>query len=139
MHLRLNARVGMRSVTGRRFRLAQDMNLLRRLHSCLRSLFQEQIPRRIPRRCVKPRIGSYVVHVQSQLRLVVQAGMTDDLWHWLMDQGWRVEPYRPDRRAYRDIPASYVTQLIDADPSDWRPLMDEAIQCAQTKPVLIWR
>jgi hypothetical protein len=63
--------------------------------------------------------------------------MSDELWQWLMDQGWRVEVYRPDRREYRDIPGSYVTQLIDADPAQRAQLMAEAIANAQPKAALV--
>jgi len=109
------------------------MHLPDSLRARLRWLLRQQIPRRLPPRSSKPRIGSSVVHVEKGIRLSVQAGMSDDLWKWLMDRGWRVEPYRPDRREYRDIPASYVTRLIDADPTGWRPLMNEAILNTQQR------
>jgi len=110
------------------------MHLLRHVRMCLRPFLRRESPRQVPRRSAKPRIGSYVVHVQGALRLLTQAGMSDDLWVWLMNQGWRVEHYRPDRRAYRHIPASYVTRLIDADPSQWERLMIAAIQYAEYRP-----
>jgi len=77
-----------------------------------------------------------VIHAQDGLRLVVQAGMSNDLWLWLMDQGWCVETYRPDRRAYKDIAPSYVTCLIDSHPSQREKLMDEAIVNAQSRDAL---
>jgi hypothetical protein len=86
---------------------------------------------------VKPRIGSHVVHVQKKLRMVVQAGMSDDLWKWLMDHGWRVSSHRPERRSYSDIPASYVTRLIDADPTQRKQLMVEATLNAQSRDELV--
>jgi hypothetical protein len=63
--------------------------------------------------------------------------MSDQLWKWLMDRGWRVETHRPDRREYRDIPVSYVTRLIDADPASWRRVMIEAISNTQVRSGLI--
>ncbi|HEX4596393.1 MAG TPA: hypothetical protein VH278_01285 [Burkholderiaceae bacterium] len=99
----------------------------------LRSLLGEQVPRSLPRRSRKPRIGAYVVHVEEGLRLVMQAGLSDEQWLWLMDRGWRVPPYHPDRRAYRDIPASFITRLIDADYGHREHILFEAIMSAQEK------
>ena len=109
------------------------MNPLGSLRSRLRSLWGEQVPRALPRRSRKPRIGAYVVHVPDSLRLVMQAGLSDDLWQWLMDRGWRVPSYHPDRRAYRDIPVSFVTRLIDADSDHREQVLAEAIGSAQDK------
>jgi len=108
------------------------------LRSRLRSLLgkpREQVPRGLARRGRKPRIGAYVVHVQQGLRLTMQAGLSDELWQWLMDQGWRVPPIHPDRRTYRDIPGSFVTRLIDAHPTERRKVMYEAMKSAKPKPV----
>jgi hypothetical protein len=107
------------------------MGLIATLRARMRLLLTEQVQRRMPRRSAKPPIGAHIVHLEQGLRLTVQAGTSDELWHWLMDQGWRVERHRPDRRAYRDIPASYVNQLIDADPAQRERLMAEAIANAQ--------
>jgi hypothetical protein len=105
----------------------------------LRSLLGEQIPRSLPRRSRKPRIGAYVVHVEEGLRLVMQAGLSDEQWLWLMDRGWRVPPYHPDRRAYRDIPVSFVTRFIDADFAHREQILFEAIMSAQEKPTAVRR
>ena len=115
------------------------MGVVAAFRARMRLLLTEQVQRRLPRRGAKPRIGAYVVHVEQGLRLTVQAGMSDELWQWLTDQGWRVELYRPDRREYRDIPTSYVTQLIDADPAQRAQLMAEAIANAQPKAALVRR
>jgi hypothetical protein len=105
----------------------------------LRSLLGEQISRSLPRRSRKPRIGTYVVHVEEGLRLVMQAGLSDEQWQWLMDRGWRVPAYHPDRRAYRDIPVSFVTRWIDADAAHWDQVMFEATMSAQEKPSAVRR
>jgi hypothetical protein len=115
------------------------MNPIGSLRTRLRSLLGEQVPRCLPRRSRKPRIGTYVVHVEDSLRLVMQAGLSDDLWQWLMDRGWRVPSYHPDRRAYRDIPVSCVTRLIDADPERREQALAEAISSAQPKRALARR
>jgi len=113
------------------------MSLMVSLRSRLRSLLgqpREQVPRGLPRRGRKPRIGAYVVHVQQGLRLTVQAGLSDELWQWLMGQGWRVPPIHPDRRTYRDIPASLVTRLIDADSAQRTQVLEEAMKSAKPRP-----
>jgi hypothetical protein len=113
------------------------MGLLNNLRTLLRRMKGERSERRLPDRCAKPRIGSQVIHVEKGLRLVVQAGMSDDLWKWLMDHGWRVSSHRPERRNYSDIPASYVTRLIDADPAQRKKLMVEASLNAQPRDALM--
>jgi hypothetical protein len=115
------------------------MGLLDILRTRLRRLKGERLPRRLPSRGPKPRIGAYVVHVEKGLRFVAQAGMSDEFWFWLMKQGWRVESHRPDRREYYDLPASYVTRLIDAEPADRKKLLTEAIQSAQPTAALARR
>lgn len=113
------------------------MGVIATFRARMRLLLAEQARRHVPRRSAKPRIGAHAIHVEQGLRLTVQAGTSDELWQWLMDKGWRAEQYRPDRRAYRDIPASYVTELIDADPAQREQLMAEAIANAQAKAALM--
>jgi hypothetical protein len=118
--------------------MARAMGPIHSLRARLRALLGEPIPtpRQLPRRSRKPRIGAHAVHVGLGLRLVVQAGMSDELWQWLMDQGWRVAVHRPDRRVYLDIPASWVTRLVDADPGHRKRLLAEAIESAQPRSAL---
>jgi hypothetical protein len=104
------------------------MSLFQRMRNRLRSLVGERYQRQLPRRSAKPRIGTAVIHVESGLRLVVQAGMSDELWLWLLARGWRVVTFRPDRRRYRDIPGSWVTLLIDSDPASREKLLANAIE-----------
>jgi hypothetical protein len=113
--------------------MPSEMSPIGSFRTRLRSLLGERIPRSVPRRSRKPRIGTYVVHVEEGLRLVMQAGLSDEQWLWLMDRGWRVSPYHPDRRAYRDIPVSFVTRLIDADHEHREQVLFEAIMSAQEK------
>jgi hypothetical protein len=115
------------------------MGTLGLLRTRLRSLLGERTARAMPRRSRKPRIGAYVVHVREGLRLVAQAGMSDQLWQWMMERGWRVESYQPDRRVYKDVPASCVTRLIDADQAHWEQVLFEAIMSAQARASTIRR
>jgi len=109
------------------------MGTMKTLQDRLRKLLGSHRPRRLPRRGAKPRIGSTVVHVAEGVRITMQAGLSDELWKWMMDTGWRVETHRPDRRHYRDVAPSWVTRLIDAPPSQRHDVMTRAIESAQDK------
>jgi hypothetical protein len=68
--------------------------------------------------------------------MTIQAGVTDELWEWLMGQGWRELRYAPDRRHYLVVPPRYVTQLIDA-PEEQRPrALSIAVSHASLRPIL---
>jgi hypothetical protein len=112
------------------------MNALQSIFDRVRSLGREQCPRRLPRRSTKPRIGARIVQVESGVRLTVQAGLSDELWIWLLDQGWRVVTHLPERRRYRDISWSRVTRLIDCDPAYRERLLAEAIWDAESRPTV---
>ena len=104
------------------------------LRGRVRGLLHIQKERRLPRRGRKPAIGDYVVC--GDLRITVQAGFTDDLWEWLMEQGWRELTYRPERRNYREVPVSWVTRLIDAAPAERPALLRAAVARASLRPSL---
>lgn len=91
-------------------------------------------PRSLERRSSRPRLGAAVV--RDDLRMTVQAGMSDELWQWLMAQGWREPNYYPDRRQYRDIPSSWVTTLIDAAAEDRPSVLTTASARAVARPTL---
>ena len=93
-----------------------------------------QKERRLPHRGRKPAIGDYIAC--GDLRMTVQAGFTDDLWEWLMEQRWRELTYRPERRNYRELPVSWVTRLIDASPEVRPALLRAAVARASVRPSL---
>ena len=99
----------------------------------VRTLFNIRVSRGMPLVGTKPRIGSRIC--RDDLRMTVQAGMTDSLWRWLVHQGWREITYRPDRRRYRDLPAGYVTQLVDAAVEHRERVLEAAIANATLRPV----
>jgi hypothetical protein len=109
------------------------MNTLYSILDRVRSLAREQCPRRWPRRSAKPRIGARIVLVENGVRLTVQAGLSDELWIWLLDRGWRVVTHVPDRRRYKDIPSSRVTRLFDCDPTSREKRLAEAIWNAESR------
>jgi hypothetical protein len=78
----------------------------------VRTLLNIRIERGLRSAGMKPGIGARICC--EDLRMTVQAGMSDALWNWLAKQGWREITFRPDRRRYRDVPTAYVTRLIDS-------------------------
>ncbi len=83
----------------------------------------------------KPRLGAKIVN--GDLRMTTQAGLTDSVWKWLIEQGWREESYRGDRRVYRELPPSLVAALFDATDADERGhLLELAIAEAESRPVV---
>jgi hypothetical protein len=109
---------------------------LQSIRDRVRALAGERRPRRLPRRSAEPPIGARIVQIENGGRLTVQAGLSDDLWIWLLDGAWRVVTHWPDRRRYRDIPWSRVTRLIDCDPAYRERLLTEAIWHAEFRPTL---
>jgi len=106
------------------------MSLRNRVLDFMRTRKERALPRRSP----KPSIGAHVV--SGDVRMTVQAGMSDDLWRWLLEQGWREPAYRPDRRRYREVPSTWVTRLIDA-PADARGrILESAIENASFRASL---
>ena len=97
----------------------------------LRSLMGIRRPRAMPRRGPRPHIGAGIVC--GDVRMIVPAGMSDGLWEWLMGQGWREVTYRPDRRIYRQVPASCAARLVDASEDERLILLDEAMDRAEVR------
>jgi hypothetical protein len=89
-----------------------------KLVDSMRSMLGVRKVRSVPPPGPKPRLGARIV--KDNLRITVQAGLTDATWHWLVLNGWREDTYRNDRRLYRDVPPSRVAELFDADDPDER-------------------
>jgi len=109
------------------------MDVLQTLRNRLRALAGRRQARKLPRRSAKPPIGARIVQLESGARLTVQAGLSDELWIWLLNGGWRVVTYRPDRRHYLDISWARVTRLIDCDPALRERLLAESIWDAEAR------
>ena len=97
----------------------------------VRNLLGIRQVRALPRRGPKPRVGVGIVC--GDVRMTVPAGVSDELWNWLMDQGWREVTYRPERRAYRHIPASRVAKLIDAEEDMRVHVLEAAMRHAELR------
>lgn len=95
----------------------------------IRNLLGIRRERAVPRRTVRPALGARIA--RDDVRMVVQAGLTPELWSWLMEQGFREIRFRPDRRVYRDVPSSLVTALIDAAPDRRPKALDAALHAAR--------
>lgn len=101
----------------------------------VRRLMGMRQDRFVPAPGPKPRLGARIV--RDDLRITVQAGLSDSTWAWLAAQGWREENFRNSRRRYREIPPSRVTELFDAaDPDERAQLLDLAIDEAVLRPVV---
>ena len=98
------------------------------LRNRVRDFMRTRKERALPRRGAKPPIGAHIVC--SDVRMTIQAGMSDELWRWLLEQGWREPAYRPDRRRYREVPSTWVTRLIDAPPEARARILETAIENA---------
>lgn len=99
--------------------------LARAVRDRLRTMLKIRKRRSVPRRGPKPGIGAKIF--KDDVRMTVQAGMSHELWRWLQEQGWREVSFRPDRRRYRDVPAAWVTRLIDCAPEERAPVLHAAI------------
>jgi hypothetical protein len=97
-----------------------------------RNIFGIRRERSMPRRTLRPQLGARIV--RDDVRMVVQAGLGQDLWAWLQEQGWREVRFRPDRRTYRDVPNSWVTALIDAAPEHRDAVLKAAMAEARRQP-----
>jgi len=108
--------------------------VIQALHDRVRGLLHLRTERASPRRGPKPAIGAHIA--LGDLRMTVQAGFGDELWHWLLEQGWRELTYRPDRRHYRAVPASCVTELIDASIEERPLVLACAVARASFRPII---
>ena len=97
-----------------------------------RTMFNIRKERKRAPRGPKPKLGAKVF--LHDVRMVVQSGLSDELWDWLQELGFREVSFSPDRRRYRDLPRSLVLQLYDAPREDWRPLLKQAIQESSLRP-----
>lgn len=111
----------------------EDVDLVGPVRDRVRTLLKIRVPRELPSVRSKPALGARIF--RDDVRMTIQAGMTDSLWTWLVKKGWREITFRPDRRRYRDIPTAYVTHLIDASPEQRQRVLDAAVANATLRPV----
>lgn len=101
------------------------MDLVGPVRDCVRTLLKIRVERGRTSVGAKPGLGSKICC--EDVRMTVQAGMSEALWRWLVKQGWREITFRPDRRRYRDIPTAYVTRLIDSSAEERERVLAAAV------------
>ena len=110
-----------------------ELDFVAHVRNQFRTLLKIRCEREIPSEGSKPPFGAKLVC--GDIRMTVRSGMTDQLWSWLLDQGWREVAVRPDRRRYKDIPTGFVTRLIDAVTNEERARVVEfAVANAEYRP-----
>lgn len=111
-----------------------EVSLVAPVRDCVRNLLRIRVQRDVPSVGAKPAIGARIF--RGDVRMTVQAGMSDGLWRWLLQEGWREITFRPDRRRYRDVPSALVTQLIDCAADQRDRVLEMALESAVLRPVL---
>lgn len=96
----------------------------------IRTLLRIRRQRRLLPAGPKPSVGARIV--RDDVRMSVQAGMSDTLWEWLLKRGWREVVYRPERRRYNEVPSAWVTRLYEAAPADRSRVLVAAVQAARS-------
>lgn len=110
-----------------------ELEFVSHVRDQVRTLLKIRRKREVPQEGEKPPFGTKLCC--GEIRMTVRSGMSDALWRWLLDSGWREVAVRPDRRRYKDIPSAYVTRLIDSVANEERArVMTAAIANAAYRP-----
>ena len=80
----------------------------------------------------KPAIGATICC--SGLRMTVQAGLSDDLWHWLVSLGWRELASGENRLRLKPLSTTLVTKLFDAQAEERERVLMNAIRQVTRRP-----
>ena len=80
----------------------------------------------------KPAIGATICC--SGMRMSVQAGLSDDLWHWLVGLGWRELAPGENRLQLKPLATTLVTKLFDAQAADRERVLTNAIRQLTRRP-----
>lgn len=80
----------------------------------------------------KPAIGATICC--TGLRMTVQAGLSDDLWHWLVALGWRELAPGENRLRLKPLATTLVTRLFDAQPTERERVLTNAIRQVTRRP-----
>jgi hypothetical protein len=82
----------------------------------------------------KPHTGATIYC--ADLRMSVEAGLSMQLWRWLVSRGWRELDDLARRNRMRAVPSSAVMALFDATPERWEDLLATALKQAIRKPTI---
>ncbi|HKO66442.1 MAG TPA: hypothetical protein VJU53_01445 [Burkholderiaceae bacterium] len=80
----------------------------------------------------KPPIGATICC--SGMRMSVQAGLSDDLWHWLVSLGWRELAPGENRLQLKPLPTTLITKLFDSQPEEYERVLTSAIRHITRRP-----
>lgn len=80
----------------------------------------------------KPAIGATICC--AGLRMSVQAGLSDDLWHWLVSLGWRELASGENRLQLKPLATTQITRLFDAQPEERERVLTNAIRQVTRRP-----
>ena len=80
----------------------------------------------------KPPIGATICC--AGLRITVQAGLSDDLWRWLIGLGWRELAPGENRLKLKPLATTLVTRLFDAQPDERERVLTNAIRQVTRRP-----
>lgn len=106
-----------------------------KLFDSMRTMLGVRRQRAVPSPGPKPRLGARIV--KDDVRITVQAGLTDATWLWLVARGWREETFRNNRRRYREVPPSLAAGIFDAaDPDECEQLVRQAVAEAKLRPTV---
>lgn len=84
------------------------------------------------REASKPPIGATICC--AGLRMTVQAGLSDSLWHWLVSLGWRELAPGENRLQLKPLATTHVTRLFDAQPEERERVLMNAIRQVTRRP-----
>jgi len=82
----------------------------------------------------KPPVGATICC--AGLRMTVQAGLSEELWRWLVSMGWRELERGQDRLKLQPLPTGLVTRMFDSEPADREKLLLGAIRQVTRQPAL---
>jgi hypothetical protein len=106
--------------------------MLQSLPERARALLHLRRKRALPTLSATPPVGAYVIY--GHVRMIVTAGMHEELWDWLQQRGWRECVFTPDRRHYREAPLSSMTDLVDVTTELRALVMRDALARAAFAP-----
>ena len=84
------------------------------------------------REASKPPIGATICC--AGLRMTVQAGLSEDLWCWLVARGWRELASGENRLQLKPLATTLVTRLFDSQPEERERVLANAIRQVTRRP-----
>ena len=80
-----------------------ELEFVSHVRDQVRTLLKIRCEREVPSESSKPPYGAKLFC--GDIRMTVRSGMSDSLWRWLLDEGWREVVVRLDRRRLENLRA----------------------------------